>query len=194
VICRTGVPPLLGDYPNTGGIWDVDSVELIQLLRGLNEGHDRHGISLAQPTAFVIGARINPSAEDAEREIADTRRQIEAGVDLLITPPVFDVGALERLMDAAGVPEELPVLLGVMPLRDFKHAEYLRHEVPGMTVPDALLDRMERAGPAAAAEGRAIALELIEEARAGRRIRGVVLSSAANDVEEMTALLREVRS
>ena len=64
VICRTGTPPLLGDYPNTGGIWDVDSVELIQLLRGLNEGHDRHGIPLAEPTAFVIGARINPTAED----------------------------------------------------------------------------------------------------------------------------------
>ena len=61
VVCRTGTPPLLGDYPNTGGFWDVDSVELIQLLRGPQPGHDRHGIALAQPTAFVIGARINPA-------------------------------------------------------------------------------------------------------------------------------------
>jgi homocysteine S-methyltransferase len=192
VVCRTGTPPLLGDYPNTGGIWDVDSVELIQLLRGLNEGHDRHGIALAQPTTFVIGARISPSATDLEREIADGRRKIAAGVDFLITPPVFDVASLERLMDAIGVPDDLPVLIGVMPLRDFKHAEYLQHEVPGMSVPEAVLQRMSAAGNDAAAEGTAIARELIQAAKAGGRIRGAVLSSGAGDVAELTGLLTGV--
>ena len=194
VICRTGTPPLLGDYPNTGGFWDVDSVELIQLLRGLNEGHDRHGIPLAQPTAFVIGARINPSAEDAEREIADARRKIEAGADFLITPPVYDVAALERLMDAARVPPELPVLLGVMPLRDFNHAEYLQHEVPGVSLPDQTLERIWKAREDAPAIGREIARELIDEARKSGRLRGVVISSAGNDVEEMRGLVREASS
>ena len=193
VICRTGTPPLLGDYPNTGGIWDVDSVELIQLLRGLNQGHDRHGIALAQPTAFVIGARINPSADDLEREVADARRKIEAGVDFLITPPVFDVASLERLMDAVGVPANVPVLLGVMPLRDFNHVEYLQHEVPGVSIPDAVAERMSKAANADI-EGMAIARELIEAAKAGGRIRGVVLSSGANDVAEITGLMREVSS
>jgi homocysteine S-methyltransferase len=194
VVCRTGTPPLLGDYPNTGGFWDVDSVELIQLLRGLNEGHDRHGIALAHPTAFVIGARINPAAEDAEREIADTRRKIEAGVDFLITPPLFDVGSLEQLLDAAKVREDLPVLLGVMPLRDFNHAEYLQHEVPGVSLPEALIERMWRARDDAAVEGRAIARELIDQARASRRLLGVVLSSSNNDVLELTGLIHEVTS
>jgi homocysteine S-methyltransferase len=194
VICRTGTPPLLGDYPNTGGFWDVDSVELIQLLRGLNEGHDRHGIPLAQPTAFVLGARINPSAEDAEREIADARRKIEAGADLLITPPVYDVAALERLMDAAKVPPDLPVLLGVMPLRDFKHAEYLQHEVPGVALPDQMLERMWKAREDAPAIGREIARELIDEARRSGRLRGVVISSANNEVDEMKGLVREASS
>ena len=194
VVCRTGTPPLLGDYPNTGGFWDVDSVELIQLLRGLNEGHDRHGIPLAQPTAFVIGARINPTAEDVEREVADARRKIEAGVDFLITPPVYDVEALERLMDAARVPADLPVLLGVMPLRDFNHAEYLQHEVPGVLLPEQLLERMWKAREDAPAIGREIARELIEAARRGGRLRGVVISSANNEVDEMTALVREASS
>jgi homocysteine S-methyltransferase len=194
VICRTGTPPLLGDYPNTGGFWDVDSVELIQLLRGLNEGHDRHGISLAQPTAFVIGARINPSAEDAEREIADARRKIDAGADFLITPPVYDVGALERLMDAAQVPPDLPVLLGVMPLRDFNHAEYLEHEVPGVSLPEQMLERMWKAGDDAPAIGREIARELIDEARKSGRLRGVVISSVNNEVDEMKGLVREASS
>jgi homocysteine S-methyltransferase len=194
VICRTGTPPLLGDYPSTGGIWDVDSVELIQLLRGLNQGHDRHGIALAQPTAFVIGARINPSADDVEREIADTRRKIEAGVDFLITPPLFDVAPLEKLMDAGGVPASLPVLMGVMPLRDFNHAEYLAHEVPGMNIPEAISRRMSKTGDAAAEEGFAIARELIKAARDGGRIRGVVLSSGANEIDELLGLAREVSS
>lgn len=194
VICRTGTPPLLGDYPNAGGFWDVDSVELIQLLRGLNAGRDRHGIPLAQPTAFVVGARINPSAEDAEREVADARRKIEAGADFLITPPVYDVAALERLMDAAKVPPELPVLLGVMPLRDYNHAEYLQHEVPGVSVPEQMLERMWKAHEDAPAIGREIARELIDEARRSGRLRGVVISSAGNDVEEMRGLVREASS
>jgi homocysteine S-methyltransferase len=194
VICRTGTPPLLGDYPNTGGFWDVDSVELIQLLRGLNEGHDRHGIALAQPTAFVVGARINPTAEDVEREIADARRKIDAGVDFLITPPVFDVAALERLMDAARVPADLPVLLGVMPLRDFNHAEYLQHEVPGVSLPEQMLERIWKAREDAPAIGREIARELIEQARKGGRLRGVVISSANNEVDELTGLVREASS
>jgi homocysteine S-methyltransferase len=194
VICRTGTPPLQGDYPNTGGFWDVDSVELIQLLRGLNAGQDRHGIPLAQPTAFVIGARINPSAEDMEREVEDSRRKIEAGVDFLITPPVYDVAALERLLEAASVPPDLPVLLGVMPLRDFNHAEYLQHEVPDLALTEAILERMWKAREDAALEGRQIARELIQQARASARLRGVVLTSSVNDVGELTGLVNEVES
>lgn len=194
VVCRTGTPPLLGDYPNTGGIWDVDSVELIHLLRGLNEGHDRHGIPLAQPTSFVIGARINPSAEDLEREIADARRKIAAGVNFFVTPPVFDVETLEKLMAAAAVPAGVPVLMGVMPLRDYNHAEYLEHEVPGLSIPEGVLRRMEAAGADGASVGLQIAAELVRRGRAGGRIRGVVLSSAAGSAAELLTLLQEVAS
>lgn len=193
VVCRTGTPPLLGDYPNTGGIWDVDSVGLIELLQGLNRGHDRHGIPLANPTSFVIGARINPSAEDLPREVADAQRKLAAGVHFLVTPPVYDLDALDWLLDAAAVPERVPVLLGVMPLRDYPHAEYLQHEVPGMAVPEALLNRMWRAPEAeAAATGLEIAAELIEEARRRGRVRGVVLSSAAHTVEDLMVFLDEL--
>ena len=194
LICRTGTPPLLGDYPNTGGFWDVDSVELIQLLRGLNQGHDRHGIPLAQPTAFVISARINPSADDTEREIADARRKIEAGVDFFITPPVYDVDALIRLMDAAQVSPDLPVLLGVMPLRDFNHAEYLQYEVPGVSLPDQMLERMWKAREDAPAIGREIARELIAGARKGGRLGGVLIYPASRGIDEMKDLVQEAAS
>jgi 5,10-methylenetetrahydrofolate reductase len=92
------------------------------------------------------------------------------------------------------VDDAVPVLLGVMPLRDFNHAEYLQHEVPGVWLPEALLERMWRARDDAAVEGRAIAHELIEQANASPRLRGIVLSSANNDVLELTGLIREVTS
>jgi len=190
VVCRTGTPPLIGDYPNTGGFWDVDSVELIQLLKSLNSGKDRHGINLAQPTAFTVGARINPAAPDAEREVLDARRKLEAGADFFITPPVFDLASLHRLLDAAGLPENFPVLMGVMALRDYRHAEFLHHEVPGMSLPESVLERMLAAGPNEAAVGQEIARELIQALRNDARIRGVVLSSSTNNADELIALLK----
>ena len=193
VVCRTGTPPLLGDYPNTGGIWDVDSVGLIELLQGLNRGHDRHGIPLANPTSFIIGARINPSADDLPREIADAQRKVEAGVHFFITPPVYDLDALDWLLDAAGVPAGIPVLLGVMPLRDYPHAEYLQHEVPGMSLPAALLNRMWRVRDEdAGATGLEIAAEIIEQARQRGRVQGVVLSSAIGMVDDVAGFLEEL--
>jgi len=114
--------------------------------------------------------------------------------DFIITPPVYDVAALERLVEAAQVPDDLPVLLGVMPLRDFNHAEYLQHEVPGIVLPEETLERMWRAREDAAAEGRAIARELIEQARASTRVRGVVLTSSVNEIGELTNLMQEVPS
>jgi methionine synthase I (cobalamin-dependent)/5,10-methylenetetrahydrofolate reductase len=192
VLCRTGTPPLLGDYPNIGGIWDVDSLGLIHLLRGLNDGRDHHGIPLAQPTAFVIGARMNPSAENLEREVEDARRKIAAGVDFLITPPVFDLDALDSLLDAIDVPPDLPVLLGMMLLRDFNHAEYLQHEVPDMAIPEDLLERMWMAGSDATGVGVTIANELICRARARGRIAGVVLAAATGAGEELVRMVRDL--
>ena len=92
------------------------------------------------------------------------------------------------------MPDDLPVLLGVMPLRDFNHAEYLQHEVPGIILPEETLERMWRAREDAAAEGRAIALELIEAAKASTRIRGVVLTSSVNEIGELSGLMQEVSS
>jgi homocysteine S-methyltransferase len=192
LLCRSGTPPLLGDYPNVGGIWDVDSLGLIQLVRGLNNGHDHHGIPLAQPTAFVVGCQINPTAEDPEREIEDARRKIAAGVDFLMTPPLYDLAALDRLLDAAGVPDGLPVLLGTMILRDFTHAEYLQHEVPGMAIPAPILRRMWLAREDGPLVGRQIARELISNARSRPRIAGVVLSAAEGATAEIVQLLGEL--
>jgi homocysteine S-methyltransferase len=189
VVCRTGTPPVHGDYPNAAGVWDVDSLGLIEVLRGLNEGRDYNGIPVGRPTAFVIGARVNPAASDFAHEVATARSKLDSGAGFLITPPVYDLDALERLLDAVDPPPEVPILLGLMPLQDLRHAEYLQHEVPDMAVPTSVLERMCQAGESGPSVGREVALDLFQAARARGRVHGVVLSSASGMASEMAQLL-----
>jgi homocysteine S-methyltransferase len=191
VLCRTGTPPLHGDYPNAAGVWEVDSLGLIDVLRGLNEGRDYNGIPLGRPTRFVVGARINPAATDFAHEVAVARRKLASGVHFLVTPPAYDLDALERLLDAVEPGDEVPVLLGLMPLQDLRHAEFLQNEVPNMAVPSGVLERLDRAGERGPAVGREIAAELFRAARERGRVQGVVLSSAsgASAATEMAQLL-----
>jgi homocysteine S-methyltransferase len=189
VLCRTGTPPLHGDYPNAAGVWEVDSQGLIEVLHGLNEGRDYNGIPVGRPTGFVIGARINPAASDFAHEVATARRKLAGGANFLTTPPVFDLDALERLLAAVQLPADTPLLLGLMPLRDLRHAEYLQHEVPEMRVPAPLLERMARAGEGGPVVGREITRELLDLARRRLPVHGVVLSSAASSARELAELL-----
>ena len=178
VLCRTGTPPLHGDYPNAAGVWEVDSLGLIEVLRGLNEGRDYNGIPVGRPTAFVIGARVNPAASDFAHEVATARRKLASGANFLVTPPVYDLDALERLLDAIDAPADVPVLLGLMPLQDLRHAEYLQHEVPEMAVPRRRAGAAcAQAGESGPAVGREIARELAHAARDARPSarRGAVL-------------------
>jgi homocysteine S-methyltransferase len=189
VLCRTGTPPLHGDYPNAAGVWEVDSLGLIEVLRGLNEGRDYNGIPVGRPTAFVIGARVNPAAEDFAHEVATARRKLASGAHFLVTPPVYDLDALGRLLEALDAPAEVPVLLGIMPLQDVRHAEYLQHEVPEMSVPSAVLERMCRAGESAPVVGRDIVVELFHASRERHWVQGAVLSSGSASAAELAALL-----
>jgi methionine synthase / methylenetetrahydrofolate reductase(NADPH) len=164
VVCETGSPPLLGDYPHVDGVWDVDSVGLVELLAGLNEGRDCNGLRLAGKTAFDIGIRVAPGTRDRGVEVSRALRKVEAGAQFMITRPVYDVDSLRRLRDALGAP--VPLLVSVRPLRSFAEAEYLGHEVPDTVVPAEALDALQRAGAGAAAAGLELAAELISAVRA----------------------------
>jgi len=191
VLCLAGSPPRPDGDLTLGGIWDVNALRLVQLLRGLNDGRDLHGIPLARPTSFVIGCQVCPGAEERAREIGEARQAIAAGVDFLIAQPVFDLDALDQVLDAVGVPDELPVLLGTVVLRGFAHAEELQHEVPGMAIPEPVLERLWLAREDGPCVGRQIARELIAGARARGRVRGVVLSAAADATASIGCVLRD---
>jgi methionine synthase / methylenetetrahydrofolate reductase(NADPH) len=196
VICTTGSPPVLGDYPAVDGIWEVDSLGLISLLSGLNAGRDSNGLALTTRTTFCVGARVNPGARDPDAEIARARAKVRAGAHFLVSRPVYELDSLLRVVTAleeegAGEAGRVPLLLSVTPLRSFEEADYLAHEVPGVTIPPGTLRAMERAGRGAArAVGIDLAGDLLRDAR--KLVSGVILTAAEEDLNVLAPLLAVV--
>jgi homocysteine S-methyltransferase len=190
VVSATGSPPVLGDYPAVDGTWEVDSVGLTALLAGLNAGRDSNGLALTARTSFCIGARVNPGARDHDAEIARAHAKIRAGAQFLISRPVYELEPLKRLveaLDGTGV----PLLLSVTPIRSFEEADYLAHEVPGVTIPAATLEALEKAGRGAArAAGIELAAGLLEQARP--LVGGVLLAAPDDDVAALVPLLAAI--
>jgi methionine synthase / methylenetetrahydrofolate reductase(NADPH) len=188
IVCETGNPPLLGDYPNVDGIWDVDSVGLAELVAGLNQGTDCNGLSLATKTSFLAGARFNPGAADLDAEIARTISKIRAGARFLISRPVYELDQLGRVI-AALAGEDIPILICVAPLRSFEEADYLAHEVPDISIPAAALSAMQRSPATAALAGVKMAADLLAQARP--LVQGAVLAPPADQgaLEELLGAL-----
>ncbi|EHR50940.1 cobalamin-dependent methionine synthase I [Saccharomonospora marina XMU15] len=194
VVCETGNPPLRGDYPNADGIWEVDSVGLVELVAGLNDGRDCDGLSLATKTSFHIGARCNPGAEDVDAEIARTRAKIAAGAQFLITRPVYELTTL-RWMVAELSDEGVPIIVAVSPLSGFAEAEFLAYEVPDVTVPISTLSTLaqrERAGDDGRGVGLRLASELVEQARS--LADGVLVVVRDHDADAAARLLAAATS
>ena len=187
VICTTGSPPVLGDYPAVDGIWEVDSLGLISLLAGLNVGRDSNGLVLTTQTSFCVGARVDPGARDPEAEIARARAKVRAGAHFLVSRPVYELDSLLRVVTALEA-EDMPLLLSVTPLRSFEEADYLANEVPGVCIPPDTLRAMERAGRGAArAVGIDLAADLLREAR--KLVSGVIVTAAEDDLAGLAPLL-----
>jgi methionine synthase I (cobalamin-dependent)/5,10-methylenetetrahydrofolate reductase len=175
IVCETGTPPLVGDYPHVDGIWDVDSVGLIELLSSLNDGIDYYRLQLGSKTDFSIGGRINPGSRDPEREADRALAKISAGAHFLITRPVYEPAGLRRLLGA--IDGRVPVLVAVRPLASYEEAEYLRHEVPDVIIPARTLACLEQAGPDAARAGVQLAADLAAEVR--ELTAGIVIAPGA---------------
>ena len=165
----TGDVRSVGDYPDATAVFDVDSIGLTNVVSRLNHGRDIGGQAIGSPTAFHVGVHVNPGAENLDREIRRFEYKVEAGAEFAITNPVFDVATFERLF-ARIESARLPILVGLWPFESVLNAEFMANEVPGVSVPDAVLARMRQAGDAdaAAAEGIAIAREV------GCALKGVV--------------------
>ena len=141
ILAVTGDPAQIGDYPEATSVFDTDSVGLIHILSRMNAGEDLAGNPIGEPPGFLIGASFNPTAEDLNPEVEKLRRKVEAGAHAFWTQPVFEVGALERALEEIDDPG-LCILLGLMPLRSARQAEFLHHEVPGINIPERIRKRL----------------------------------------------------
>jgi homocysteine S-methyltransferase len=161
-----GDPVTIGDYPHGSDDVDVTATGLLRLIgEHFNTGVDRAGASIGEPTAFFAGAAVAPTAPDLDREVRVLRRKVAAGARFLLTQPVYGVEPLQALRAAyarsAGEDLTVPLLAGVLPIASARHAEFLHNEVPGIDIPTAVRDHMDRAGADGWRAGLAIAADLI---------------------------------
>ena len=184
----TGDPPKLGNYGFASGVFDTDSIGLAKLQKDLNRGFDFGGQKIDPPTAAVIGVGADPNAIDFQREIDRLRQKAAAGADFVTTQPVFDPDALKRFVEAIA-DLHLPVIAGIWPLASLRNALFMKNEVPGVVVPDAIITRMEAANTREEqlATGIAIAREAVAAVRP--YVAGVQVSAPLGNVRAALAVL-----
>lgn len=190
----TGDPPKMGPYPDATAVFDIDAIGLTNLVRNLNRGMDPGNNPIGEPTRFVIGVGVNPVAIDPAYELKRFHWKVEAGAEYAITQPVFDPAQLEAFLDSIH-DVRIPVIAGIWPLVSARNAEFLANEVPGVTVPKEILERMRKANDKskehALAEGIAIAREALDRVRGA--VQGVQVSAPFGKVELALQVMPDVQ-
>jgi len=164
ILCVTGDPAGIGDYPQATSLRDVDSIGLIRALRSMNQGTDIMGNSIGSPTSFYIACAANPSNPDADTEIERLAKKVEAGANIFFTQPLFEIRTLETFLRRIEQ-FKIPIMLGILPLRGFRHADFLHNEVPGIRIPEKFREMMRSAGKEAAKLGVKLSMDFIKDAK-----------------------------
>lgn len=178
----TGDPPKMGDFPDATAVFDVDSIGLTNMVNNLNHGIDLGGNPIGKPTGYFIGVGLNPCAVDPNEEISRFEWKVKAGAEFAITQPVFDAQSLLDFLEKIDH-VRIPVIAGVWPLVSLRNAEFMNNEVPGVTVPKEIMDRMRAAKTKEEAlqEGIAIAREMVLQIK--DHIQGVQVSAPFGKVQ-----------
>jgi homocysteine S-methyltransferase len=175
LICITGDPPKMGNYPDATAVFDVDAIGLVNIVHNLNRGLDLGGNPIGTGTGFVIGVGANPGLTDLDEEVRRFEYKVEAGAEYAVTQPVFDLRLLENFVRRIEHCR-IPVVAGIWPLVSVRNAEFMKNELR-VSVPDAVLERMARAQTpeAARAEGVALAREMLLAVR--QTVQGAQVSA-----------------
>jgi homocysteine S-methyltransferase len=175
VLCLTGDPPKLGNYPDATAVFDVDAIGLVNIVRNLNCGLDIGKNSIGESTGFTVAVAANPGVPDIEQEVRRFAYKVEAGAEYAITQPVFDLRLLEAFLKRIeGF--RIPVIAGIWPLTNLRNAEFMKNDLR-VSMPEEIMARMGAAASpeAARAEGVKIAQEMLAEARP--MVQGVQVSA-----------------
>ena len=191
LLVTTGNPPIVGDYPQATGVFDVDAIGLANVVSRLNRGLDVGGASVGTPTGFHLGVAVNPTALDLELEVKRFAYKAEAGAEFAVTQAVFDADALKAFL-ARISPYRVPIVAGIWVFESLGNAEYMANEVPGVRVPARLVDRMRAADEQGRApeEGVAIARELVAAVRP--LVSGVQIGSAGRRFSSILGVLEAI--
>ena len=191
ILCLRGDPPSVGGYTDIVGVWDISAVGLMRSLKLLNEGVDWTGKPITGEADFFIGASCDPNANPLEPQLRLMRRKAEAGAQFFVTQNVFDEKILDNFVEKTGR-FGLPVIVGVLPLHNSRHAEFHHKEVPGMQIPDAVRERMSRAGDEhGPKEGQAMARDFLAFCR--ERCAGVYLVPSFGRYDLAAELIAEIK-
>ncbi len=187
ILCLTGDPPSVGDYPNATAVYDTDSMGLVRIVRGMNLGTDVAGTSIGAATGFAVGCGVNPTADDLDSELDRFSAKLDAGAQFVMTQPIYELESWQRFLERLGGPPQVPILIGILPLQSFRHAEFLHNEVPGIHVPEWIRTRMREAGGDGQTVGVGLARDLL--ARARRLASGVYLMPSFGRYENCLEVL-----
>ncbi|MDV2496549.1 MAG: bifunctional homocysteine S-methyltransferase/methylenetetrahydrofolate reductase [bacterium] len=192
ILALTGDPPRIGDCQDATPVFDVDSVGLIHILRSLNEGKDLSDNSIGEPARFFIICAVNPADPDLDAEMGRFRKKIEAGAELAMTQPLYEIHTLLRFLERCEkIGLNIPILLGVLPLVSFRHASFLHNEVPGIEIPEVMRKRLQDAGDKARQAGVELATELLMEAVP--LVKGTYLMPSFGRYEVVADIVKELR-
>jgi homocysteine S-methyltransferase len=193
-----GDPTAVGDYPQAMDSYDLVPSGLIKLVKqGFNLGMDHAGKEIGQPTSFFVGCALSFASPDIDQEIKVLRRKQESGADFALTQPVYETSAVRRFLQRYAEQHGalgLPVLVGILPLMNERHASFLHNEVPGVVISEAIQQRLRQAGDMSQREGIKMAIELLEELREIPEIRGAYLMPPFGRYEIAAEIIEAVRS
>jgi homocysteine S-methyltransferase len=175
ILCVTGDPPKLGNYPDATAVFDVDSIGLVNIVRRLNHGLDVGANAIGASTNFTIGVAANPGVPDIEQELRRFAFKVEAGAEYAITQPVFDLRLLEIFLERIES-FRIPVIAGIWPLTSLRNAEFMKNDLR-VSMPEEIMLRMAQADTpdAAREEGIKIAQEMLQQVRP--LVQGVQVSA-----------------
>ena len=190
-----GDPTAIGDYPDAMDNYDLVPSGLIKMVKQrFNVGIDHAGADIGQPTTFFVGCALNLNPASFEEEVKNLQRKLKAGADFCMTQPLFDPALLHTFLDhynALCGEFPVPLISGILPLVNYRHAEFLHHEVPGIDVPDFIRDQMQKSGENSAQTGIQIAVELIQKIKP--LIAGVYLMPAFSRYDSVAEIIETVR-
>jgi len=191
----TGDPPKMGHYPDATAVFDIDSVGLIRFVNNLNSGLDFADRPMKQRTKLLIGCGINPGAIDLDLEVERYRMKVDAGAEFAFSQPIYEPKLLETFLDRTRDIKPIPIFVGILPLASLRNAEFLHNEVPGMQVPDTIMDLLRKASTKEAQReiGMSVAKETLAHSKQLDAIQGAYIFPPFGNYQAVAKLLEVIR-